>query len=137
LRIRCERCSTVYELDASRLSPGGTPVQCTRCRHVFHAFPTVDGRSPGTGGTERAETTEVFAAADPTSQYPAPAPAPSRVRPPPAAHKPAPRPTLGRVAEPSPGVLRWSRATWFLVGGLVVAVVVTAAWMVLWGGRPG
>jgi predicted Zn finger-like uncharacterized protein len=37
--IRCERCSTLYELDEALLSPGGSPVQCTRCQHVFTAHP--------------------------------------------------------------------------------------------------
>jgi predicted Zn finger-like uncharacterized protein len=37
--IRCERCSTLYELDEALLSPAGSQVQCTRCQHVFTAFP--------------------------------------------------------------------------------------------------
>jgi predicted Zn finger-like uncharacterized protein len=37
--IRCERCSTLYELEESLLSPEGSPVQCTRCEHVFTARP--------------------------------------------------------------------------------------------------
>jgi len=44
VRIQCERCSTVYELDEARLPPGGAAVQCTRCRHVFRAVP------PGAAG---------------------------------------------------------------------------------------
>ena len=135
MRIRCERCSTVYELDPARLSSGGTPVQCTRCRHVFQAFPTADGGGPG-GGAERPETTEVFASAERTSQYPAPAPAPSRVRPPPAQGAARlPGPGRAPVAPRPEGVLGWSRTTWFLVGGLVVAILAAAAWMALWGGR--
>jgi predicted Zn finger-like uncharacterized protein len=39
LHIRCERCSTLYELDEGLLAPEGTPVQCTRCNHVFTAVP--------------------------------------------------------------------------------------------------
>jgi predicted Zn finger-like uncharacterized protein len=39
LVIRCERCSTLYELEEALLSPAGSPVQCTRCDHVFTAFP--------------------------------------------------------------------------------------------------
>ncbi|HET7825361.1 MAG TPA: zinc-ribbon domain-containing protein, partial [Anaeromyxobacter sp.] len=42
--IRCERCSTLYELDEALLAPGGSQVQCTRCQHVFTAFPP---RAPG------------------------------------------------------------------------------------------
>ena len=37
--IRCERCSTLYELDEGLLSPEGSAVQCTKCEHVFKAFP--------------------------------------------------------------------------------------------------
>jgi len=39
LVIRCERCSTLYELDEALLSPSGSQVQCTRCQHVFTAHP--------------------------------------------------------------------------------------------------
>jgi predicted Zn finger-like uncharacterized protein len=39
LVIRCERCSTLYELDDALLAPEGSPVQCTRCQHVFTAVP--------------------------------------------------------------------------------------------------
>jgi predicted Zn finger-like uncharacterized protein len=39
LNIRCERCSTTYELDDSLLAPEGSPVQCTKCQHVFTAVP--------------------------------------------------------------------------------------------------
>lgn len=42
--IRCERCSTVYELDETLLAPEGAPVQCTRCDAVFVAYPP---RAPG------------------------------------------------------------------------------------------
>jgi predicted Zn finger-like uncharacterized protein len=39
LVIRCERCSTLYELDDGLLAIGGSQVQCTRCQHVFTAYP--------------------------------------------------------------------------------------------------
>jgi predicted Zn finger-like uncharacterized protein len=39
LRIRCERCATVYELDDRRLPARGALVKCTRCQHVFRAAP--------------------------------------------------------------------------------------------------
>jgi predicted Zn finger-like uncharacterized protein len=39
LNIRCERCSTTYELDETLLAPEGSPVQCTKCQHVFTAVP--------------------------------------------------------------------------------------------------
>jgi predicted Zn finger-like uncharacterized protein len=37
--IRCEKCSTVYELEDRLIPPGGAPVQCSRCDHVFRAMP--------------------------------------------------------------------------------------------------
>lgn len=42
--IRCERCSTLYDLDEGLLSPSGSPVQCAKCQHVFTAYPS---RAPG------------------------------------------------------------------------------------------
>lgn len=38
--IRCERCSTLYELDEALLASEGSEVQCARCRHVFMARPS-------------------------------------------------------------------------------------------------
>ena len=38
--IRCEQCSTLYELDEALLAPEGSEVQCARCRHVFTARPS-------------------------------------------------------------------------------------------------
>lgn len=37
--IRCEKCSTTYELEERLIPPGGAPVQCSRCEHVFRAYP--------------------------------------------------------------------------------------------------
>src|SRR5207245_1548788 len=33
--VRCEKCQTEYELDESRLKPGGVTVKCTNCGHMF------------------------------------------------------------------------------------------------------
>src|SRR6188768_2932078 len=33
--VRCEKCQTEYELDESRLKPGGVTVKCTSCGHMF------------------------------------------------------------------------------------------------------
>jgi predicted Zn finger-like uncharacterized protein len=33
--VRCENCQTEYELDESRLKPGGVTVKCTSCGHTF------------------------------------------------------------------------------------------------------
>lgn len=33
--VRCEKCGTEYELEESRLKPGGVTVKCTHCGHMF------------------------------------------------------------------------------------------------------
>src|SRR5687768_13902699 len=33
--VRCEQCGTEYELDETRLKPGGVTVKCTSCGHMF------------------------------------------------------------------------------------------------------
>jgi len=71
LHIRCERCATVYELDERILPPTGAPVQCTRCQHVFHAFP------PQAAGRTLAGQPPPVAAARPVAPVPA-RPAPRR-----------------------------------------------------------
>jgi len=78
VRIQCERCSTTYELDDSRLPPSGAPVRCTRCQHVFRAFP--EGASDKTWLGQP----PAVPPADPAAESPRSAPAPS-VRPPAAA----------------------------------------------------
>src|SRR6266545_4811657 len=40
--VRCEKCQTEYELDESKLKPGGVTVKCTTCGHMFK----VRGRPP-------------------------------------------------------------------------------------------
>jgi predicted Zn finger-like uncharacterized protein len=35
LIIRCEECTTTYNLDQSLLEPFGSKVRCTRCNHIF------------------------------------------------------------------------------------------------------
>ena len=37
--ITCENCSTRFTLDESLLKPEGSKVRCSRCHHVFTAFP--------------------------------------------------------------------------------------------------
>ncbi|MBM7116914.1 zinc-ribbon domain-containing protein [Archangium primigenium] len=37
MEIACPQCSMKYALDPRLLPPGGVPVQCTRCSHVFIA----------------------------------------------------------------------------------------------------
>jgi len=33
--VRCEKCQTEYELDETKLKPGGVTVKCTTCGHMF------------------------------------------------------------------------------------------------------
>src|SRR5687767_13083467 len=50
--VRCEKCQTEYELDESRLKPGGVTVKCTNCGHMFKIrkrTPTNVG-APAVGG---------------------------------------------------------------------------------------
>lgn len=83
LIIRCERCSTLYELDESLLAPDGSDVQCTRCQHVFLARPP---RAPG-------QTLQGM-------PVPEPSPAPSEPAPPRAA-PPTPEPAHATLASAS------------------------------------
>lgn len=155
--IRCERCSTLYELDEKVLSSSGSQVQCTRCQHVFTAHPpTAPGR------------TLVGVPAQPSPPQPAASrsAAPSGPRPPAATPSPngaaravrsgpAPvyRPTPPAQGAPAGGAavrapllrkdtvgafesrLRWS-ARWRWLGPLAVAVAVVGggvAWLLLSG----
>jgi predicted Zn finger-like uncharacterized protein len=37
--ITCEKCGTRFNLDESLLNAAGSTVRCSRCRHIFTAFP--------------------------------------------------------------------------------------------------
>ena len=37
--ITCEKCSTQFVLDDALIKPEGSKVRCSKCRHVFTAFP--------------------------------------------------------------------------------------------------
>ena len=39
--IQCENCRTEFNLDESVLKKEGTKVRCSRCRHVFSAYPSL------------------------------------------------------------------------------------------------
>ncbi|HRC58380.1 MAG TPA: zinc-ribbon domain-containing protein, partial [Kofleriaceae bacterium] len=65
--VRCEKCSTEYELDEARLKPGGVTVKCTNCGHMFKI------RKRVSGGAELPSTMLGM----PKPQPPAPAPAPA------------------------------------------------------------
>jgi predicted Zn finger-like uncharacterized protein len=77
LRIQCERCETVYELDDARVPAGGAAVQCTRCGHVFRAargpsdaertlvgYPAPPAPGPEPAGAGDASRTAVFASTE-------------------------------------------------------------------------
>ncbi len=40
--IKCPECTTTYNLDASKITPEGSKVRCSRCKHIF----TVVGPEP-------------------------------------------------------------------------------------------
>jgi predicted Zn finger-like uncharacterized protein len=37
--ITCEKCGGSFKLDEKLIKPGGTKLQCSKCRHIFRAFP--------------------------------------------------------------------------------------------------
>ncbi len=43
--VRCEKCSTRFRLDESRIPPTGARVRCSRCKHAFFL-------APGAGASE-------------------------------------------------------------------------------------
>lgn len=132
MRIRCDRCSTVYELDASRLPPGGAAVQCTRCRHVFTARPDQPGQAapPATHAPPVASATPAPAAGEghrPAHPRPHPSPlADDRLRE--AATRPEAPPETAR----KPAAVRNT-----VIAVVVLLVVGAVAWLVLRGGAGG
>jgi predicted Zn finger-like uncharacterized protein len=89
--IRCEKCSTVYELDEKVLPPGGAPVQCSRCQFIFTAHPSSAGVNgvlapPPAGGALAGAPSpaapDVNAATVSASPAPRPAPAATPAAPP-------------------------------------------------------
>lgn len=43
--VRCEKCGTEYDLEESRLKPGGVTVKCTQCGHTFKIRKRTTGAS--------------------------------------------------------------------------------------------
>lgn len=84
MHINCERCATVYVLDERLIPPGGAPVQCTRCGHVFTATTEAPVRStlvmypaPGRGAASPQGPTDVGGSrAPPTPVASPPGPSP-------------------------------------------------------------
>jgi predicted Zn finger-like uncharacterized protein len=132
LRIRCERCATVYELDEKRLPARGASVKCTRCQHVFRAVPPAPAEAAATAAPRpppSEDRTEAFgfskgAPPETTASFassPPPAP-PSE----PVPHRPS-RPRMAAV--PPPAAPRPARWPWILVVLGVVAAALVAAWL--------
>ena len=134
MRIRCERCSTVYELDEARLSPQGAAVKCTRCQLVFRAFPPAPAPeaapSAGTPEPHQDDRTAVFGYAPPASPEPtasfatAAAPEPGPVR------EGAPRTVRVRSASLEPPA-RPGRQAWILLLVGAFAVAALLAWLAM------
>lgn len=155
LIISCERCSTAYELDESLLASEGSPVQCTRCQHVFTACPP-GKRAQTLAGARSAEAaaapvatvatvsvSAVSAVSEPAaSEASVPARAPARARVP-ACGAPAPvyRPIPGASSASVRGSpvlrqdtietfesrLRWSARLRWLVPTAAVALLAVGA----------
>jgi len=128
LRIRCERCATVYELDEKRLPAGGALVKCTRCQNVFRASPPALDVLPATSPVAPSEDrTAVFgfssgATPEQTASYAsAPAPAPAAAGGPSSTQRP-------RITSASPASSH--RAIWPWV--VLVLVLVAAALVAVW-----
>ena len=121
LRIRCERCATVYELDEKRLPAAGAPVKCTRCQEVFWATPPAS-EAPRTASSEEGTAVFGFSNGAPPEQTasfasaPAPAPA-ARAR----SRTPAGPATSPRPASPA----RWP---WVVLALVLVAAALAALW---------
>ena len=48
--VRCEKCRTEYELDESKLKPGGVTVKCTNCGHMFKVRRRITAIGPAVSG---------------------------------------------------------------------------------------
>ncbi|MCG8551331.1 MAG: zinc-ribbon domain-containing protein, partial [Desulfobacterales bacterium] len=53
--ITCEECATRFVLDDALIKPGGSMVRCSKCRHVFTAFPV---EYPEIGLSDQSESKE-------------------------------------------------------------------------------
>jgi predicted Zn finger-like uncharacterized protein len=138
VHIRCERCSTLYELDETLLSPQGSPVQCTRCQHVFTAYPA-RGTARTAGGPPAHAPPERPDAPSPPDEAGArriPRPGGPAVYRPPAPAAPAASPAVHRapiLKRDAVGAfearLRWShRLRWLVpVAALALAAVAGTA----------
>ena len=50
--ITCEACDRRFKLDESLLKPTGSKVQCSKCRHIFMAYPETDRQAAAAAGMQ-------------------------------------------------------------------------------------
>lgn len=134
--IRCERCSTTYELDEALLAPEGSPVQCTKCQHVFTALPPrAAGRTlvgvPAAPPPQPVEPARPAAPAAPASRQ-----GPSIYRPTPGSGSPAsvrpPRPRRDTMGAFEARLKASARLKWLVpVAAAAVAAIAVAGWLIL------
>ena len=74
--IRCDKCSTLYELEEDLLPPRGAPVQCSKCQFVFTAYPAPCTESPHGGSDDAAPSPLPAPSGDPPDSFPLHAEAP-------------------------------------------------------------
>ncbi len=142
MRIRCERCATIYELDEKRLPPHGALVKCTRCEHVFRAAPPAPGIAVSQAEERSVEVrpagdekTALFGFSAPGGEEQTaniagvkpPEPAPPRRRDP---VQPA---TSGLRQKPGPtaGGEKGMRWPWMLLAAVLAALALAAGWYAL------
>ncbi len=70
--IRCDKCSTLYELEEDLLPPRGAPVQCSKCQFVFTAYPAPRTDSPLGVSDEAARSQPSAPSGDPPDSFPLP-----------------------------------------------------------------
>lgn len=73
--VRCEKCRTEYELDESKLKPGGVTVKCTNCGHMFKVRRRITAIGPAVSGppTLRGGQPPAASVSPPTPEAPRPA----------------------------------------------------------------
>lgn len=62
--VQCEKCLTKYNLDESAVSPQGSKVRCSLCRHVFTAHPPEEAPLGSAGNLPREDEFEETVALD-------------------------------------------------------------------------
>jgi predicted Zn finger-like uncharacterized protein len=136
LNIRCERCSTTYDLDEALLAPEGSPVQCTKCQHVFTAVPPRTAGRTLVGVPAAPAPHPVAAHRPPASEAPGASPrqGPAIYRPPQASQSPAAAARTARARRDTMGAFEArlkasARLRWIIP---LVLIAIAAAAIGLW-----